>query len=258
MMPRSASSAAAASPSASRPRAQKKSTWMAELGQHGGGDDRPATGMGERALAGGDPAARRERGHLDELDPLDVADDRDPGWHGPQAIAPSRPAHRAADRSGGARCGRRSRADRSPPSLGAGRRAAGTRRIWPGRNGSTPRRTYSAPAATIARRTAAGGKAAKPYWRRITSGRSATVMKLTVSSRGRASCGTGGSSTISRARRRAQSPTTSSPPASIPAPYASSSSRVEACLSRATRTAAPRSGSPSQSAARSRSESRPT
>ncbi len=99
---------------------------------------------------------------------------------------------------------------------GAGRAAAG--RI--------ARFTYSAPPATTALRTNAGGTAENPYWRRIESGRSAIVMKLTVSSRGRAPHGTGGSRTISRARRRAQSVTYRRSPVSMVRRYASRSSSV--------------------------------
>jgi hypothetical protein len=56
--------------------------------------------------------------------------------------------------------------------------------------GINARFTYAAPPATSALRTKTGGREAKPYSSRMRSGKSAIVMKFTVSTRGRAVQGT--------------------------------------------------------------------
>ena len=144
---------------------------------------------------------------------------RRPGRPSPPAAAdPPRARRRWCARD--PRRGRRSRSPRPCTELSPWRQP--TPRAPPapacsrsGRNGISARLTYSAPPATTALRTGAGGSGRKPYSRRMRSGSSAMVMKLAVCSSGWATHGIGGSSTISRARRRAQSVTRSASPSSI-------------------------------------------
>ena len=61
----------------------------AELGQHRRRHDAPAAGVDERVDRVGDGAARGIGAHPNELDPLDVADDRHPGHAGPTLVTRS-------------------------------------------------------------------------------------------------------------------------------------------------------------------------